>query len=272
MNKKFLILLCFLLLSFNAESNNTNKLVITTTITPISSLVSMIAGDKVDIATIASTNGCPHHYFLKPSDLKKMENTDLFIYIDEKFDVFANPLLEKFPSKSIKISNIDGINIINNNLHLWLSPKNASSILEQITIILSEFTPKYQAYFQNNLELSLKKIASLNNKKLLLKNLNIVLLSDSAEYIFQGIENIITDYQSEYSSVKSIRKLKKLSTENRCFIISSDQDLSKYQKLLGKKVVSISTENWAIDNDLQSLYYRKYEEIINNIIETCGDN
>lgn len=268
--RHFLIVLLFLALPFNANAAPLEKLVITTTIAPISSLASMIAGDKAEISTIASSGGCPHHYFLKPSDLDKMNNCDLFIYIDEHFDVFAQSLLLKFNKDSIKISSLADIKIINNNLHLWLLPENAIVILREIANKLSVILPEHQRYFQKNLEIHLKKMEYLSKKRMLIQNSDIVLLSDSAEYLFDGIDNVITDYQSEYSSVKSIKRLKNLSLEDRCFVISSDQDLSKYQKLLGDKVVKISTENWEVTGSLESLYYREYEDIINQLLSGCN--
>lgn len=268
--RHFLIFLLIIASPFKANAILKEKLLITTTISPISSLASMIAGDKAEISTILSSSGCPHHYFLKPSDLEKMDNSDLFIYIDEDFDVFARPLLSKFNKDSIKISSLDGIKIIGNNLHLWLLPENAIIILKKIASKLSEILPEHQLYFQKNLEIHIKKMHSLSVKRIGLKNADIVLLSDSAEYLFYDIDNVITQYQSEYSSVKSIKQLRNLSLENRCFIISLDQDIAKYQKLLGNKIVSISTENWQVNGTLESLYYREYEGILHLILSQCA--
>lgn len=272
-NKYLIFTLLLIILPFHCRANNLKsdeKITVTTTITPISSLVAMIAGDKAKILTVASTNGCPHHYFLKPSDLEKMESTDLFIYIDTRFDVFAEPLLEKFSKPSIKISSLPGIRIINDNLHLWLLPDNAIAILKSITQALAKIKPEYQGYFQKNLDLHIKKMKALDDRRMSLDGKNIVLLSDSAEYIFSNMKNVIIEDQSEYSSIKSIRRLKTLSSEDRYFVINTDQDIEKYKKLLGDKIFTISTENWEAEGDLSLLYYSKYEDILNKIINSCN--
>jgi zinc transport system substrate-binding protein len=99
----------FLPLASNAE------LQIVTSITPLASLVAMIAGDKAEVSTMASDQGCPHHHALKPSDISRLSNTDLFIYIDDDFDAFATKLLPKFHGRALRISDIQGLKLVRNN-------------------------------------------------------------------------------------------------------------------------------------------------------------
>lgn len=266
MNK--LILIFVLLLPFSAFS----EIQIVTSITPLSSLAAMIIGDKGTISTIASNQGCPHHYSLKPSDLAKVENADLFIYIDKNFDVFATNLLTKFHKQQLEISKLSDINISNQNFHLWLLPENAIAILKAITDSLIAISPENKPYFETRLNTNIKRMKDLAKARNQISTIanHIILLSDSAEYVFLKL-NVEKIYElSEYSSLKSTKKLKELAEDgNKCFIISSDQSLEKYNKLLGPRVISLATENWEETSNLSELYYIEYAKIMSNITQGC---
>jgi len=70
------------------------KLKILSTIKPIHSLVSAIAGDLAETEQIIPNYGSPHHYSLKPSDLRKINSADLIFRVD--------PNLESFLQKSLR--------------------------------------------------------------------------------------------------------------------------------------------------------------------------
>jgi zinc transport system substrate-binding protein len=263
-----LIFTLILLTPFSALSN----VKIVTSITPLSSLASMILGSKGEIKTIASNQGCPHSYALKPSDLEKMEQADLFIYIDKDFDLFATKLLNKFHTHSVEISTLPAINTHNNNLHLWLLPKNAIAILEAITQELIKISPENQPYFEANLKHHISKMQLLEQQRqgISIISENIITLSDSTEYILSGIDHRKNYQNSDYSSLKSNKKLQELATDSaKCFIISSDQNAEKYRDLLGSKIVSIATENWEEHTDLPKAYYNEYHKILQSITTGC---
>lgn len=266
MNKFILILI--ILFPFSAFG----EIKVVTSITPLSSLTAMILGDKGTITTIASNQGCPHHYSLKPSDLSKVENADLFIYIDKDFDVFATNLLTKFHKEQLEISTLSDININNQNFHLWLLPENAIAILKAITNSLIALSPEDRLYFETRLKTNIARMNILEKERQKIAPIasHIILLSDSTEYIFFKL-NVEKNYEaSEYSSLKSNKKLQKLAMDStRCFILSSDQDLEKYNKLLSSKAISLATENWEESSNLSELYYVEYNKIMSEITQGC---
>ncbi|MEM7241645.1 MAG: zinc ABC transporter substrate-binding protein [Pseudomonadota bacterium] len=64
---------------------------IVTDIAPIHSLVSQVAGDKADVALLLEQGADPHHYSLKPSQAKELENSDMVFWIGHEL----TPWLEK---------------------------------------------------------------------------------------------------------------------------------------------------------------------------------
>lgn len=258
------ILLSFILLTPNFCYAKIN---IVASITPVASLVAMIAGDKADISVIAKSQDCPHHYSLKPSDLKVAKNADLFVYIDDDFDVFAKLLLPHSSARVLKISQIESLILAANNWHLWLLPKNAELILRSIEKSLSTLSPNDREFFKNNLEHSLAKIQALEKSRqdIMSATAKFVLLTDSAEYFFMNTEAIVQKlYQhSSYSSIKMPDRLKE-SDKSAKFVISLDQNLSQYKNLLGEdaKIIPLATENWENNKDLNNLYFIEFEKML----------
>ena len=270
---KFRVLFIFIILSSYEASATRVKVV--TSITPIASLVSMIAEDKVEISSIAKDQGCPHHYTMKPSDLKLFQNVDLFIYIDSKFDSFTDKIIPKIQGHILGISTLDGIRIENNNWHLWLLPKNAMIILESITQSLCAISQENQALFKRNLAVNLKKMEQLERERVQsIGNITqAVLLSDSAEYLFLDTHSNYEKFYQNYEnlSIKARATLLDLKKKGACFI-ANNHNSELYRKLLGPDatIATISTENWTISNPLKLLYYREYTEILDTVVRICS--
>ncbi|MES2215355.1 MAG: metal ABC transporter substrate-binding protein [Pseudomonadota bacterium] len=270
MNYKNLLLI-ILGLCFARPSVATN---IVTSITPVASLASMIAGGRAKVINIANDPGCPHHYSLKPSDIKNFENADLFIYIDEKFDGFAAKILPQIYGHVLHIGGIAGLKIENNNWHLWLLPQNAMIILEEITKLLCQISPENKAFFEHNLALNIEKLQQLELKRqsVMSSISDTIILSDSVEYLFDQSTKCTKFYQSyEHLSVKAMNDLSGLSKKSNLCFITDGQSLGRYRKLLGRSahLIGISSENWAPLGALDTLYFREYDKILDEIKAGC---
>lgn len=259
-----------LILLFLTPNLSYAKINIITSITPIASLVAMVAGDKADITVIAKTQACPHHYALKPSDLKGAENADLFVYIDDDFDVFAKLLLAKSRAKVLKISKIEGLKLVPHNWHLWLLPENAELILRSAEKLLSELSPENREFFKGNLKRSLAKMQRLEKQRqnVMASKTKFILLTDSAEYFFMNTKALVQKlYQrSDYSSIKMLSRLKEADSA-AIYIISPNQDLGKFRHLLGEhtKIIALATENWEESTNLEDVYYAQYEKMLRSL-------
>jgi zinc transport system substrate-binding protein len=261
-NKLFTILTLILI-----NHSATAKPKIVASITPIASIVAMLVQDQVELQTITTTKGCPHHYNLKPSDLKTIEDANLVIYVSDEFDGFTAKLMKSHNTNVIKISDMKSIRIIDNNWHFWLDLNNVQNLLAELSFILIKQFPEMKSTIYSNLDKSKKQIENLKDlKNLKLSNLQkVILLNDSLEYFFSFQENKIRLYQSHNSPryIATLEKILSTSTKN-CLVLSSDQQDKVYKKF-NTTTIELDSENWTINGKIETLFYNHYIEMIDEV-------
>ncbi|MDR0329287.1 MAG: zinc ABC transporter substrate-binding protein [Rickettsia sp.] len=248
------------------------KISIVTSITPLAAIIAMLVKDQAEIVAIANNDDCPHHYNLKPSDLKKVKDADIVFYIDEQFDGFAGKLMNGHRNV-IKISNFTGLKIISNdsysNWHIWLDLDNVKVVLEQLSKILVGRFPKISSDIYQNLDKAKKQIERLTkikNEKLGPLT-DVILLSDSLEYFFDNSRKSVAKlYNSDQKSLKYISNLEHLlaMSNSKCLLLSLDQDVRIYKNFKAE-IVEVESENWRITDINDDLYYNQYLKIINQV-------
>ncbi|CAK6581359.1 MAG: Zinc ABC transporter substrate-binding protein [Rickettsia helvetica] len=258
-------LLCLTFFSFTSYA----KPKIVVSITPIGSIVSMLVKDKADIESLAISSDCPHHYNLKPSDLVKVKNADIAIYINEQFDGFAEKLISNHSKNIIKISDIKSLTTIKDNWHIWLDLNNAAILLQEFAQKFSEKFPELQEDINNNLSTALKELNKLqeikNNELATIKD--VILLSDSSEYFLLNT-NIKTAklYSESQKSLRYISKLEDLIKEsnNKCLVLSNEQNSRLYNKL-NAKIIILNSENWNVKDIDSNTFQNQYLQMIDQV-------
>ena len=252
---------------------NVGRIKIVTSITPLASIIAMLVKEQAEIVAIANNNDCPHHYNLRPSDLKKVKDADIVFYIDEQFDGFAGKLMNGHSKNVIKISNFNRLKIISNdsysNWHIWLDLDNVKILLEQLSQILSQRFPEISSAVYQNFEEAKKQIDDLAKIKhqRLASLTDVILLSDSLEYFFDNSQKRVAKlYSSDQKSLKYISNLEHLlsMSHSKCLLLSLDQDVALY-KNFKVEVVAIESENWQVTNINSDLFYNQYLKIINQM-------
>lgn len=130
---------------------------IVTSIRPIQILTQQIAGNNSDVEVLIGKQQNPHHFQLKPSQLRKIARTDLLIWVSDDFEtglkrigaVINDPtkqlrLMEQMPASQLigRGHDIDG--------HLWLAPDNIILMSQAISNKLAELDPANAKTFKQN--------------------------------------------------------------------------------------------------------------------------
>lgn len=247
------------------------KIKIVTSITPLASVVAMLLNDRAEIVAIANNNDCPHHYNLKPSDLQKVQDADLVLYIDDNLDSFASKLMNNHSKNVIRISDLPKLKFIGTNRHIWLDLGNVQILLEQLSTILAKQFPDLSSEIYQNLSTSEKQIDNLIKIKeeQLAPLQDVILLSDSLEYLFDEpkykVQRLYSGNQKSLKYIKSLEQLLDKST-SKCLVLSTEQNSKIYQKFKAN-IVKVESENWAIDQITNDLFFNQYLEIINQIAQ-----
>lgn len=147
------LIVCLLFLPLNNAENEKIRVVTTTSIT--GSIVEDLAGDKVEVYTIANPSLCPAHYDLKPSDIEIATKADILIY--QGFEPWVEQIEEEL-KEDVVIEKVSGP---------WNTPENLKKYYQQIASILEEkidLGDRLQSCLEyiNKTDSELKKIAEEN--------------------------------------------------------------------------------------------------------------
>jgi zinc transport system substrate-binding protein len=272
MKNRILLLLVFVCTNMNVYALPK----ITTSITPIASIVAMLTEGSAEITAINISPGCPHHYNMKPSDRDKIANTEILIYIDDKFDGYAAHLSSKSKGKVVKISEFESINFLDENgqknWHFWLDLDNVLAFQSEIAEVIKKEIPSLAKIVGDNMNKAKAKIESLRAlKSLELSSVGeMVVLSDSIQHFIKGLDStIIKLYQKQNSSLKDFGNLEYILNTDKpqCLVLDSLQNPAPFEKF-NKKIIQLETENWEMPTDMSDsadLFCTKYLKMINQL-------
>ncbi len=196
MKKKLLFLLmCMLVISVisfsiasavSKEENSDDKIKIVTSFYPIYNLTINIAEgvDNVEVVNLTSyESGCLHDYQLTTSDMKRLENADVFIMNGGGMEGFLDDVLEAYPNIDI-VDSSRGIKLLEAakdnhghedhedhednehshheyNAHIWMSMDNYIRQIENVKEDLSQLDPDNKTIYANNSNQYINEIKEL---------------------------------------------------------------------------------------------------------------
>ncbi len=189
-----LIIICFLFVGCEQKNNRDNsKYSIISTNFPGYDFARAIVGEESDfnIRMLVKPGSEVHHFEPTPQDIIDIQNSDLFIYVGGESDSWVDDILNDIDISRVKIvklmdlvdvlqeEKVDGMQIEDNDLeddeHIWTSPKNAISIvdkLEDFIIEIDKFNKeKYEENTKNyisklnDLDLQIKEVVNTSKRK-----------------------------------------------------------------------------------------------------------
>ena len=170
------------------DTNKTDKLSIVTTIFPEYDWVREILGDKADSAeiTMLLDNGVDlHSYQPTADDIIRLSDCDLFVYVGGESDEWVEGALKNAANKDRKV--IDLLGILGDSVkeeetvegmqeeeedheekeydeHVWLSLKNAKTLVGAISESLQELDPGNKDTYATNAAAYIEKLSALDGE------------------------------------------------------------------------------------------------------------
>ncbi|MDN5247523.1 MAG: zinc ABC transporter substrate-binding protein [Wolbachia endosymbiont of Tyrophagus putrescentiae] len=242
------LLLFFSILYYNTAFSSNLKIV--ATIKPVHSLVSSVTDGIVDSALLNYNTTSAHDYTLKPSDISKLESSNIIFYINDELETFVKNF-KKNNRQLIQLSdavtllparqNSFARKIINthneDDLHIWLNPENAKLMIRFISTKLSEIDSNNSNKYKNNAEIAIKKIEQkakeISNKLNSVKGQKYIVLHDAYQYFEKhfGLNPpsvILAIEEDSYIGIKSLTKLREImKQENISCVLSHSWETPK---------------------------------------------
>ena len=250
--KKIFSILCGLVLCvsslfcFSACDNSAKQTNIVASNFATYDFAKAISEEHLTVSTLLKPGTESHHYEPSVSDINRVVNCDIFIYIGGENEQWIETILENIdPNKTTVVKMFDFVEPIAEighdeyDEHIWTSPKNAVKMVNAIKNAIINFDTKNQTSYEQNandyiaelnqIDVELNSIVEQQNKPLM--------IADRNPYRY-----LLTDYSFEYTAL-----INNCSGE----VEPSLSDLALFiQKVTNESVnivftVELSTQNYA---------------------------
>ncbi len=146
------------------------KLKVLTTIAPLYSFTRNIAGDLADVDNLLPSGVGPHEYSFSPADVSKIEEAQVLIKNGVNLEDWLDKLIASAqervaPTGKGRLTIVDtsfGVEIIDKDPHIWLSPKNAIIQVKNIRDALIKADPDNSKRYTENAEKYIKCLEKLD--------------------------------------------------------------------------------------------------------------
>ncbi|HIF89524.1 MAG TPA: ABC transporter substrate-binding protein [Candidatus Thioglobus sp.] len=261
--------LALLLLTYSASAQSTPSVVVS--IKPIHSIVSSLMQGVGVPQLLLETNESAHGFHIRPSQVMAIENADLIVSIDPKFEAgLANILSTYSASSQLIISELNLANFYTfrgngeageHDYHLWLDVNNVRAVAKHLANRLIKIDADNTSTYSRNLEALNVKLLQLhkdNNAQLAeLAEINFANYSDTIQY-FEKSYNlnqpiIITPYHGARLSIRGVLNAKKKMKQQqvKCLLHTNEISLEKTDVIV-EGVAIMRNEISILGNELES--------------------
>jgi len=255
---------------FGCSSDNTSKLRVVTSTSLIAQIVERVGGSRVDVVNIIPPAQCPGHFDVKPGDIQKLADADLFFLHGWQGEKFSQELIASANNPDLSVVTL---NIQTTESQNWMVPMVQIEAVDIITSAICQVDNENSAIYQRSATEYRDKISAKEaeiNARLAqasLSSVNVMCNEQQAGFVKWVGFNIVATYGRPDSLTPQVVKelVDKGKTENVTLIIDnlqSGQDAGKgVAEELGCKRVILSnfpggfdnTETWekAIDRNIE---------------------
>jgi ABC-type Zn uptake system ZnuABC Zn-binding protein ZnuA len=140
------------------------KLRVITTIAPLYSFAKNVAGNYAEVDNLLPSGAGPHDYSLSPEDVMKMSKARVIIENGVGLETWLDKVTARKAgvSKQIVVDSSRGVDIISNDPHIWLSPRNALIQVRNIRDAFVKADPANAEQYAKNAEAYMKRLERLD--------------------------------------------------------------------------------------------------------------
>jgi zinc transport system substrate-binding protein len=148
------------LLFGGCSEEETTKLKVVTSTSLIAQIVERVGGDKVDVVNIIPPAQCPGHFDVKPGDIQKLSDADLFLMHGWQGEKFSEELIASANNPDLTIAQINVKVGENDN---WMTPAVQKAAVGKINDALCQIDETNSSIYQEAAEKYEKIITSVES-------------------------------------------------------------------------------------------------------------
>jgi zinc transport system substrate-binding protein len=170
----FLIGFLIVILGGNQSVHASIKAIqVVASISPLADLVTQVGGGRVNVHLLVPNGVSPHTFDPKPSDIKKLEQADLFVIVGLGLEMFAYDMAQAVGNSLELIEVGKEIETINDheenshehqfgNPHVWVSLPNLSILAESVAEALIKIDPDNKEIYLKNAQSYIEQCQQLD--------------------------------------------------------------------------------------------------------------
>jgi zinc transport system substrate-binding protein len=153
-------------------NNGDGKIGVIVSVGPEVEFVQAVGGDKVDVTLMVPPGADPHTYEPLPNQLNHVSNARIFIMVGTPIEFELNYMdkMRNMNPDMLVVNSSEGIALIpntaehenNSDPHVWVSPKNAKIMVENIYQGLVKIDPNNTEYYTKNRDNYLQELDDLD--------------------------------------------------------------------------------------------------------------
>jgi len=227
------------------EVDQEQKTRVVVTIPPLADFVESVGKDKVEVAVMVPPGASPHTYEPKPSQLKKVSRAKMYVKVGSgvEFELIWMEKLIGVNKEMMVVNSSEGIEVMGNDPHVWLSPANARIMVENICGGLIKIDQRNEEYYIQNKNQYLDELIQLDRfiKERLegIRGKKFMVYHPSWGYLAKeyGLEQIPIEHAGKEPTAKEIRDAVEMAKEDDIKVVFvSPQSTTKSAEVIAKEI------------------------------------
>ncbi len=219
---------------------DTSKLKVVTSTSLLAQIVERVGGDKVDVVNIIPPAQCPGHFDVKPGDIQKLADADLFLLHGWQGEKFSQELIASANNPDLTVVTID-IEGLGSD---WMTPPGQLVATDKISAALCQVDAENSSVYQQLATEYKDKIAAKEAEikaKLAQANpsgVNVMCAEMQAGFVQWTGLNLVATYNRNDPDIPQVVKelVDKGRAENVTLIIDNLQSGQDGGKLIAKDI------------------------------------
>lgn len=133
---------------------------VVTSIAPLQELTASLMSGVASPQSIIAAGASTHHFALRPSHMRMLQQADLVIWIDSHFEAGFGRLAETLPRSVSQLELLPALGIDGHDGHIWFSPHILQQASEIVAARLIEIDPEHAAQYRQNAQRLVAEIAA----------------------------------------------------------------------------------------------------------------